>query len=516
MHLRPLAILFFAASAAAAQAQALLAPTGLQVTAASRSQVALTWTASAGAASSQVERQAESGSFVTVGAPVTATSATDTTIDAYTDYNYRVRAEKPGPTPTAPPILSAPSNVVPVGPIPVGYNYALMTPENAEGDFGDSLKMILDANDDPVFVYGFRDPNRDGKVEETSLYFEGWDRAHFKWRPVQKLDVVGDFPDRRTPFSLALDPSNGELALAWLRGDGSTMAAFSTDDGVTWKQEQVHLPDGEPSPSSNSIGIASGNVYLAYFSGGNPLYMTGNAADDPSKWTSTHPPAKDSYTFRDIGDLAVDSSGKPAVIYYLAPESGGVEAYFWRPSGTSLNKATDSGGRQNDSPSVHLSFMGTKPRLVLAISRDDVDVHTLWFTASDDGSAWSAPVVVPSDGNRLMIAPLSLAITSQGAYAVTADDNVGNFDGMKCGWPKIARSQDGTSWATCSPNPTNRDLTSLTNSAAYAGNNHLYVGFRRMGKDQGLMVWREGASQAENIVIHKNPAPTPPPNPPAQ
>jgi uncharacterized repeat protein (TIGR01451 family) len=76
-------------------------PTGLVATATSATQVGITWSASAGATSYQVERSSGGSGYVLVGSP-TGTSFTDP-VSSGTTYLYQVRAVGPGGT-------SAPSN----------------------------------------------------------------------------------------------------------------------------------------------------------------------------------------------------------------------------------------------------------------------------------------------------------------------------------------------------------------------------------------------------------------------
>ena len=67
-------------------------PTGLKVVAASKSQVQLSWTAGDSSnVTYSVERKTLTGSYAPA-VNATTVSATDTTIDAYQSYVYRVRA----------------------------------------------------------------------------------------------------------------------------------------------------------------------------------------------------------------------------------------------------------------------------------------------------------------------------------------------------------------------------------------------------------------------------------------
>jgi Fibronectin type III domain len=104
-----------------AVAQTPPAPTGLAVVSATKSQVQLTWTPGAGAATGYVvERKPLNGSYATA-LNSTGPSAADTTIDAYSTYVYRIRA-------TSSVGQSEPSNEVTVGPPPYGFNRVVALP----------------------------------------------------------------------------------------------------------------------------------------------------------------------------------------------------------------------------------------------------------------------------------------------------------------------------------------------------------------------------------------------------
>jgi hypothetical protein len=94
-------------------AQNVAATTGRKVVTASKSQVQLSWTAGdASNVTHTIERKTLTGSYATAVNATTA-SATDTTIDAYKTYVYRIRANL-GST------QSGPSHEVTAGPAPVG------------------------------------------------------------------------------------------------------------------------------------------------------------------------------------------------------------------------------------------------------------------------------------------------------------------------------------------------------------------------------------------------------------
>lgn len=478
-------------------AQKPAAPAGLQVSAATKSGVSLAWSAVPGATAYQIERREGAGAFAAAGAPVSQTSASDAKIDVYATYTYHVKALGPGGA------ASPASNEARVGPPPMGFNLVWPTPEGSGNTFGYAAASALDANDDPVFAFYHRDPNHNGHTNESVVLFGGWDRAHYRWRTPVTVDESQDFPDRLMPISLARDSATGQLGLAWLRRDDQEAVAFSDDDGLTWAMQIIARPEEENQATSCSVALSGGEIHLAFFSSKGPVYLTGKTSDPASKWKRVYVPAQDGAQHRGVGHLALDASGKPAILYVINLEAGGVAGMYWRP-GSKPVKAFDSNGNQNDGPDVRLAFEGDRPRALFAGSRDKVDVHLLWFVSSEDGAAWSEPVLIPSDGNRLMQGPMSIATGPKGGYAVVATDNAGNWDGVKCGWPKLSLSTDGRRWSTCSPNPRDRNTKDSFTTAAYAGDGSLYLTYRAEGSAMNsFVVWRGGASAAANLAIHK-------------
>src|SRR5436309_1559705 len=95
------------------------APPSLTVKSATSTQVQLTWSVSDGTQTFTVQRKS-GGDYSTI-ATITGTIATDSNIDPYTIYTYRVVAANATGQPS-------PSNEVTVGPPPTGFNLALAGP----------------------------------------------------------------------------------------------------------------------------------------------------------------------------------------------------------------------------------------------------------------------------------------------------------------------------------------------------------------------------------------------------
>lgn len=124
------------------------------------------------------------------------------------------------------------------------------------------------------------------------------------------------------------------------------------------------------------------------------------------------------------------------------------------------------------------------------MKRDTDNSGTLWFSASDNGAVWGAPVKIPQGGGRTG-AHQALALDGQGRGAIAAkNDDVG-----ACGGPLLARSTDLLAWTSCSPDPSR--LPSYAGdyvSMAFTKSGTLYLAFQYRGNDTlgaGVVLWRE-------------------------
>jgi hypothetical protein len=499
------ALLFIGSAVAQGQAAHKVAapgPTGLEVMDATKSKVELAWTAFPGATAYVVERRAESGVYAAVGEKTTDLVFTDAKIDPYTIYTYHVKAVM------GPQKFSGFSNEVKAGPPPTGFNVVTLTPKGREPDFGYDMTTVLDSNEDPVFAYIFRDPNNVNKPADSQLFFGGWDRTNYRWRDPVLVDMIGDFHrDVPRAVALAMDASTGEFGVAYVRINGDREIALSSNAGKTWTRQALPPTPGHEAQGCTLV-MGSGNIYLATFSNKGPAYFTGNASDRATKWTQTHVPIPADMNYRANGHLALDGDGKPALVYAAEGKHGyNVSAMYWRP-GKDPVKAMDTNNIQNDVFDVRLGFQGNKPSVVVAGYRSTNYDNQLWISSSDDGAKWTDPVWIAKDGNRGMTSPLSLAISGKGEYVLLARDNGGNDKGVKCGYPKVARSADGVHWASCSPTggPKPAHLSGDA-TGAFPGNSRLYIGYRSYATQgplpDGIIVWRESGTAAGNAAINK-------------
>jgi len=504
---------------AALAAQVVPAPV-LVVQSATSASVALNWQTVPGASSYVVQRRAVSdGAYAAGGSTVTGTSFTDSSFDPFTAYVYRVFGVSGGSSGLA-------SNEVFAGPPPVGFSYASLTPNRVAttagasvSEYGQSISIALDGNGDPAMAFKDNSTSHGSSLQPTDVYFVGWNRAAYQWKTPVKVDTIHSSITPFPELALAYDASNGRFGIAYESyNDNILWFATSSDAGATWTKQQAFVPS-----STNTLGagaalkMAAGQVHLLVSETSKGIwYFTGSETAAASTWTKQISTTSGSVVgFKANYDLALDSAGKPGVVFCFQLASGNWNVLFWRPPATTDTQVTTSNSFPgNDTTDAKLAFFGTNPRVLVQMARDSQaqnNQHLLWLVASSDGGAtWATPVALPNDGDRTLIAPVTLAVDAQGGVSVSADDNGGTFNGVKCGWPKLMRSKDLLNWTACNPgNSPAPDFDDQYPSAAYAGNGKLYLAFQNYGGEflnplvedlpfTGVMLWRE-APQPSNL-----------------
>jgi len=497
-------------------------PTDLMVTAASRAAISLQWTASATpeVTAYRVERTPVGAATFEPVADVSGgatTSYSDTTVDPYVAYTYRVRAVVGGE------LVSEPSNEDTAGPPPAELQLAVAAPtdQGQVYQYGVHTSLALDENDDPAIAYvGEFSTNSSG--DTAKLYFVRWNRTDYRWEPPLIVDdelggLSPDHPDRAV--SLARDISNGRYGIAYTVRYDEVWLALSEDGGLTWAKEHIDL-DGESSEAETSnptLAMASDEIHVAYWhwcikaavegygcASGNDshavvyLHRTGASGSFTSELSPSLPQTQDAKPWL---DMALDENGEPGIAYFLgaidslgAPEWYNVTLAFWRP-GQAASFVIDSLNQQNDTSSVSLAFLGTSPLVAYFLAREEQPANDLWFSQSGDGSTWDAPLPLPRDGTDQTWWYQSLAMDSAGHAAIAAYFTSSGGE-VQLGGPKLLRSSDLTSWAVSSP-----DAEMLPGFAgayvdtAFAGNDKLNMVFFYGAGDSslgdGVVFWRE-------------------------
>ena len=473
------------------------APIGLTAKAATNKRVDLTWSGTA--ASYVVERRPLGGTYSDL-ATISSTTASDAQIDPYTTYQYQVLAVTGSGR-------SAPSNEVTVGPPPAGYSAAAQAPAGHEDHYGYDLSLVLDGNGDPAFAFLFDDPNQDTDHSDTQLLFRSWSRAKYAWNPLVTVATVGDVATYfHSSVSLAYDASTNTLGIATEANQGNSRSIklyVSADGGVTWTLKNTFQEDN--SASAPALALGNGNLYLAYdvsFAG--LKYVTGKLSSAPATWQAklAPKPANTDIALEDttIG-LALDSAGNPGIAYGVPDTTKAYNSVvlFWRPNGSANPvRVIDSENNQSD-VAVKLKFFQTNPRVTVHLQRNDADFGVgIHFAKSDDGgNTWSAPVVIPPDGNSSTDYPFDMALDSQDHGAIAFGQNSGSGDAV-CGNPKLSLSADLAHWTTCSTSTddvtNNFDVYPGGIAVTYGANDKLYYFWWQVGDNgtgTGIVMWRQ-------------------------
>jgi hypothetical protein len=332
--------------------------------------------------------------------------------------------------------------------------------------------------------------------------FVSWDRAAYQGRGPVSVAVVGNY-DPRPPtvgISLAHDEATGAFGVTWIDTDNHGLnPTLSRDGGATWKVEKA-LTDTR-SLGGATLALGGGRVHIAVAQDSHNAirYMTGGIDEDSGQWKASFAPMLSGATGVWRGSsLALDSGGTPAVAYWLKPVTGSVwTLVFWRPGGQKAVKITDSGDSGYPPDGVLLAFSGTQPGVMVdsRLHRTEISSHySLFF--KDQGETWSAPVVVPDDGNEHIGGFMSFAMAANGEAVFAGDVVGGNTTGMRCTWPKLARTSKLSTWVTCSPQGGVKDDTRTNwGSVIYSPSGMLYLIFqnRQLGPHQalpaGLLIW---------------------------
>ncbi|MBS1857917.1 MAG: IPT/TIG domain-containing protein [Acidobacteria bacterium] len=482
------------------------APTNLVVKSATSRRIDLSWSGTASGYA--VQRRSLGGTYSNLGT-VTASTFSDTAIDAYTTYQYQVVANLAGGA-------SSPSNQVTVGPPPSGFTTAAPPPGPAgsqiTGNFGYNLSMCLDANGDPAIAYIFFDPNTDTNPSDTRIEFRSWNRAAYKWNDLVR--VGGTNGDTTSAFhqtlSMAYDASISTWAIAAETigpGDSQLLTMFTSTDGVTWTRRTVASGGLRP-----SLQLAGGNLYLAYVVEQAGLrYVTGKLSADPATWLTSNEVAVAGVAIARLDQtpsLAMDSAGNPGIAYWCDSADGSnTVLMYWRPAGSAAPvKIADTKNNQLGDPAVRLVYAGLNPRVLATIPYNDADFGVVLHSVRSDngGAAWNPPVLIPPDGTSSTGWRFDLAVDSQGRGLAAYSQNSGSGDSV-CGNPKVSRTSDFATWKTCDV-VNDPKVTGAYNpipiglQVVYGGNDKLYMLWT--DGDAGILMYREpppGAAAGPNL-----------------
>jgi uncharacterized protein (TIGR03437 family) len=491
------------------------APAGFSVTSATKSSVVLSWQPVTGVSGYVLQRRAMGeGSYYAVNNVYLASGATytDTSFDPFTAYAYRIYVMV-GNT------AGVVSNEVIAGPPPNGFSSVAPTPASAitakTGQwYGQLVSMALDANGDPAIAFQDSSAATSSNNQLTYINFSAWDRAHYQFKSPVRIDSVHSQSPAKPEIALAFDSSTNRFGVAYVsENDNAVRVSFSSDGGQTWGTPLVTQTQGSTLGMGGvAFKMANGQFYLMYSLDPGGSWLVSDPQTEKAfsgKAQNTAPLSND---WSNVFDVAVDSSGQPAVAYaYHDNNTGSDIVNFWRPtSPPTTTRVTTSNGFNNmiGAPDLRLVFDGKNPRIFTYLQRSSTAGTSLWLLSSNDGgSTWGAPMQMPSDGDAGLQALITLAVGPQGQITTSASSNGGTASTMKCGFPKLSRSSDLTNWTTCGPGngvaPMNLNYYP---SAAYASNGKLYLAFQVPNSSNnmdlafpGVWLWRE-APQPGNLL----------------
>lgn len=403
--------------------------------------------------------------------------------------------QQPTPSPSSSP---SPTGAAP-GALSGGFSLAV--PTTGEGgslrEVGLHPSLALNGDEDPMVAYLAKEPG----AGAINLCFVAWDRKAGRWTTPVTIDTVSEVFADSPQLQLARDASNNTLGVAYHKSSDDVELALSTDNGATWKKEKVSVAGVEASAvaSNPALALAQGKEYVSFFTG-DALYLLTRSGASGAFTPRSAPTLPGTGKPREVAPaLSVDSSGRPALAYFLEPQEGyTMVVAFWRPDEATPYKVTDSNNEGSDAPYISLAFAGDKPRVAVNMMRNEDNFNTgpTYFIASDDGRTWDAPVHVMKDGGNAMDGFISVAAHTQAGAAIAAPVTGGNQGDTRCGKPKLARSTDSRMWTTCSPDASNNmNLDARYSSLVFDRQGKLYLAFENTQESpslgRGLIVWRE-------------------------
>lgn len=407
-----------------------------------------------------------------------------------------------------------------------GYETAVALGAAGKGDYGHSA-MVLDGSGQPMLAFVAYDPNGDGDASDTTVDFVSYDRATCTWNAPIVVDVSNDVDStREREVTLTRDPANGQLGIGYMIIDpdnanlNKVMLAQSGDNGVTWTKEMV--AQGTDSPDEHdvsrpTVAMKDGETYFVYYR----TWDLSSSASNGSDANAFHLLARSgtSGAFNDtivpgVGDgtlpgasngppaLAIDADGHAALAFIANTDDDSYtrRVTYYKAGAAHSVGVFDSLDAQNDGWGVSLAFEGDKPRIAAALQRGDTDSDNsmIWFSKSDDGTTWTAPVELPLDGSNGMGEDLSIAANGKGELSIATRMGSSGGDDSTCGAPKLATSNDdGKTWATCGPAlapDTQAFFAGDDVMMAYAPNGKRVMGWFDTASDDpysGIVVWRE-------------------------
>jgi hypothetical protein len=363
-------------------------------------------------------------------------------------------------------------------------------------DRGDYSTMALDEDGSPMIAYAIRG------TDSVQVMFTRWDRScGGRWVTPIVVGTPTDLASSSRGLSLAYDKTTHEVGIAYraqvgpLTGDHHYeihFASMTLGGAGTFKDTTIasFIPDPSIIPSDVSLAMGAGKTYvlaatpyvMCVTSGCDAILLTervgstgdagtgdaggdsGSGSDLPATaagWTAFAKLPAANVVFHSIS-AAIDSAGQLGFVFAQDSSSGEPTSTirFQRASGASVAVMTGIG---TEFANGALAFDGTKPRVAMYMHKSDwaTTGDNLWFSASNDGSSWSTPVVVPRDKGEQYGHFVAIAVSS-GKVVVAANIGGAAGDTMPAfGNPKYATSTDLATFTVGGPKRT--DFVGNTN-----------------------------------------------------
>ena len=416
-----------------------------------------------------------------------------------------------GPNPPVDSSTPLPDSAPTCGKLPPAGLGQVIAPRTDGSELGQGAALTLDKKGRPIFAY-LDHPSS----QSQTLYVVRWNDCTGAWYPPAKVDnaVPADVTAADRVIAIATDATDGRIGIAYTKvvhlvsqpfvnDTVAQFVALSSDDGATFTTARVSKHKAETNAAegdannvnSPAIALAGGKTFLAY---NQLLQGCGNSCQNATVLATS---AAAGYTYAVVTNasdtehggslgtrgfpvgLAIDSDGKPGVVAHLEPPVGyNTVAVYWQPGQASYKAILDTNSVQNDVGAATLAYDGKKPRVVTRIQRGAIGAatdYTLVFSASDDGTTWSAPIALPETAH---IAPSEKILAKNGGVVVLA------------GGPNVIKSANLTTF-------TQSDLAIAQGSQSVTG---------VFGSDGKLWVGVEGTSPVVpnalgGVVLYREP-----------
>lgn len=398
---------------------------------------------------------------------------------------------------------------------PTKWTTVLELPAGAAAStrLGVSVASAPDQFNQPLLAAVYDDPNGDGAKQDNRVVFSRWSGADARFQELKTIEVVGDValghPHRQV--SVARDAVTGRIGVAYVKGTDAIRLATSDDEGANFSIQTISNNGSGAAVNDPAIALRNGVLHLAYVQGDQVIYRKRVGTTFGSDETAPLPAQGASRVFPGGISLALDEAGSPGAAYFVAPAADNPSVVFWRPGSATATVVGTAGAIShtdpNLAPSASLTFVGGKARMAFHLrmvnplpTADNTPELSFAAATDDAGTLWGAPIGIPRNGDSTRYNSTrwyqALATESSGKVSVAADFAANGIVGTQCGGPKLARSDNGTLFLTCSPaeTPFNfaGDWISLWNHAPGKLTMIFFYDNRaNLNAKPGIVMWRE-------------------------